>query len=471
MKHSVEAANNYIKEMTGKINKSFYPEYHFSPPIGWMNDPNGVCFYKGKLNFFYQYNPYDSSWSDMYWGHAVTEDNCIFTHYPVALAPNSDDETTCFSGGAVVNQDEIILIYTKHYEKDGLLRETQSVARSLDGIHFLKDETVVLGAENLPEEVNQKEFRDPNPVLWENGEYAVFIGSKTIENEGCILIYKTKDFKSFQYLNKIKLPCMGVMCECPDFFTLGEKDVLLCSIINLPSEEYRFKNINSVLYIVGKLNRQTGEFVVDYFDELDSGMDFYAPQTACDEDGKRIMLAWMEMWGKDEYYTHTYQHGYCGVLTYPRILTLKDHFLYQTPAKGIEKYRMNSTADLKNLYICYDMSLRLKEDSKIIVKGKLSEEFFSFGIQNGRFYADFSTLKFQPMDLRKCKYIYEKAVEVRVLSDRSSIEIFIAGGKETFTQRYFIDGDRLSIEIENAEVTEVYELSLPEKNFEIKGQI
>ena len=57
---------------------------------------------------------------------------------------------------------------------------------------------------------------------------------------------------------------------------------MLCSIINLPSEEYRFKNINSVLYIVGKLNRQTGEFVVDYFDELDSGMDFYAPQTACD---------------------------------------------------------------------------------------------------------------------------------------------------------------------------------------------
>ena len=157
------------------------------------------------------------------------------------------------------------------------------------------------------------------------------------------------------------------MCECPDFFTLGEKDILLCSIINLPSEEYRFKNINSVLYIVGKLNRQTGEFVVDYFDELDSGMDFYAPQTACDKDGKRIMLAWMEMWGKDEYYTHTYQHGYCGALTYPRILTLKDHFLYQIPAKGIEKYRTNSTVDIKNLYICYDMSLRLRKDSKVVL--------------------------------------------------------------------------------------------------------
>ena len=108
---SIERANQFIEEKEGTLDKTFYPAYHFAAPIGWINDPNGFSYYKDQYHLFYQYNPYDSVWGPMHWGHAVSPDGIDWKHLPVALAPDQFyDKGGCFSGSALAHDGKLYLM-------------------------------------------------------------------------------------------------------------------------------------------------------------------------------------------------------------------------------------------------------------------------------------------------------------------------------------------------------------------------
>lgn len=114
----------------------------------------------------------------------------------------------------------------------------------------------------------------------------------------------------------------GKIWECPDLFSLGGKDVLIVSPIAYQQDGFRFANVNSSVWFIGEVDWEKGKFVTETVEEIDSGLDFYAPQTLLDDKNRRIMIAWEQMWGRS-IPTDDLGHNWAGSMTIPRQLTLQ----------------------------------------------------------------------------------------------------------------------------------------------------
>ena len=161
--------------------EDYRPLYHFTPPAKWMNDPNGLVFYKGKYHLFYQHNPNASVWGQMNWGHATSTDLFNWTDQPIAIA--ADNAGTIFSGSVVVdanntsgfktgNEAPLVAIYTINGAQ-----QQQGIAYSTDaGVTWQKyASNPVLPNPGVPD------FRDPK-VFWNEGRQrwtmALAVGNK-----------------------------------------------------------------------------------------------------------------------------------------------------------------------------------------------------------------------------------------------------------------------------------------------------
>ena len=279
-------------------------QYHLEPPVGWMNDPNGLIFYKGRYHAFYQHYPHAPRWGQMHWGHGVSEDLIHWEHMPVALYPDRDYENDggCFSGSAVEKDGRLYLFYTSVSHELG---QTQSLAWSDDGVHFEKYEGNPVIRENP---LGTRDFRDPK-VSFIDGTYYMVIGSGDRDG-GKVLLYRSGDLLNWEYVGilfegKEYTPAV----ECPDFFKLGDKYVLMFSKMNEPEGACHFA--------VGDF--RDGKLVDVNVSRPELGTDFYAPQSFGAGD-RRIMMGWMYHWGK------VAPEGcpFAGALSIPRELTLRD---------------------------------------------------------------------------------------------------------------------------------------------------
>ena len=89
MRENIEKARKWAEERKDSVKRGkMRQNYHFMPQTGWMNDPNGLIYFKGKYHFFYQHHPYEGFWGYMHWGHAVSEDLIHWEYLPPALAPS-----------------------------------------------------------------------------------------------------------------------------------------------------------------------------------------------------------------------------------------------------------------------------------------------------------------------------------------------------------------------------------------------
>jgi beta-fructofuranosidase len=344
-KELLKKANQNIDEVKETVDQTYWRlQYHVTPTAYWMNDPNGFSYFKGEYHLFYQHHPFSPKWGPMHWGHVKSKDLVHWERLTIALAPSeSYDRDGCFSGSAIEKDGKLYLIYTGNIgtgvEPDVELKQVQALALSDDGIHFEKVERNPV-IPSLPKgDFDPAHFRDPK--VWKHGEiYYCVIGSKTLENKGQVLLYKSMDLISWDFINVMARADgnMGFMWECPDLFELSGKDILMMSPQGLTPEGILYHNLHQSGYLVGDLDYEEGILSHGPFQLLDYGFDFYAPQSLVDHLGRRIMIGWMDMWESE---MPTQAFNWAGAMTLPRLLELKGDHIYSKPVPELKALREN----------------------------------------------------------------------------------------------------------------------------------
>lgn len=341
MQQAIDKATTYIAEQAPLMDKATMRQtYHLMGPCGWINDPNGLIFYKGQYHFFYQFHPYCAFWGQMHWGHAVSDDLLHWTHLPVALAPSEpyDDHPQggCFSGSAIEKDGKLYLLYTGTANHGNGFVQTQNVAVSDDGIHFMKYEgNPVI---DVPEGIPTDFFRDPK--VWEHdGLYYMVVGAQK-DGKAQALLYRSEDLLHWEFFSVLHESRgeWGFMWECSDFFPIADKWVYLCSPMGAGER--------TTVYFVGDFDYATGRFTYDVTGEADWGFDFYAPQTFLDGQGRRIAVGWANGWDWMPFWKDwgpTYQEGWCGAFSVPREVRLTDDGkLAFLPVAEVKSLRVNA---------------------------------------------------------------------------------------------------------------------------------
>ena len=341
---ALQKARDFEAQYGPHIPDSERPAFHATPTIGWMNDPNGFSFYKGECHLFYQYHPYSNEWGPMHWGHLKTKDFVRWERLPCALAPDQPyDISGCFSGGAVELPDgRQLLMYTgvrRVHSEEGFVQEIQTQCVALgDGVDYEKhDGNPVLDGEDLPAGGSVVDFRDPK--VWQEGDaFYAAIANRTGDGSGAVLLYRSRDCLRWELVRTLDR-ChnqYGRMWECPDFFPLDGKQLIITSPQDMTPIGLEFHAGNGTLCLMGRYDPESG-FTRERAQAIDYGLDFYAPQTLEAPDGRRIMVAWMQNWD-----TVGGRPSYCrwfGQMTLPRELSVENGRLYQRPVRELEAYR------------------------------------------------------------------------------------------------------------------------------------
>ncbi|MBU0996934.1 MAG: GH32 C-terminal domain-containing protein [Firmicutes bacterium] len=433
-------ANNLIQKEKKKVVDTYRLVFHAMPEFGWMNDPNGFVYYQGKYHVFYQHHPYNSVWGPMHWGHMTTDDLVKFTPQPIALAPDQSDETGCFSGGAIVDRKDpkkLHLFYTKHFDHNGELIETQGMASSTDGIHFFKVPKPIIDQSIIKPYGSVQDNRDPYPVLI-HGVYYILVGTKDQDQVGKFLIYKSLDLKKFEFHDSISHDSLkNCMAECPGLLTLDGQDILIYSAV----DHNKSANKNYSKYMIGTFNIENKQYHIDKIESFDSGHHFYAPQATKDHLGRTLVIAWMEMWGHKNV-THEYNHHWSGALTFPRELKFQNGKLLQFPIEEIKHYRgvsnslrneqlIPKSVDIEMDSINMPFYLHFANPSNKVESFKITYDGFKVSV-------DGMSIELDPLENKHSVRSYNE-ISLRILVDTSSIEIFVNSGEETFTSRVFMD--------------------------------
>ena len=333
------------------------PQFHLLPAKNWMNDPNGPLFWKGDYHMFYQYNPNAAVWGDMHWAHAISEDMIHWRHLPIALAPTPgwDDADGCFTGSAIDDHGTATILYTgvksvaaeRATLRDGHnnFREVQCLATSTDPQlrTWTKWKQPVI---QPPNDSTLAGFRDP--FLWRQDDHWILgVASGHFKKGGCVLLYRSQDLRSWEYLHELAAGKWtekeltnpvdsGEMWECPDFFPLGKKHVLL------------YSTAGSVIWESGELDPKRLKFHSERRGILDHGA-YYAQKTQLDAHGNRVLWGWIPEKRPD---SELIGAGWAGCLALPRVLSLSpDGELEMTVAPEVQSLRGDAfTAARQNLY-------------------------------------------------------------------------------------------------------------------------
>ncbi len=388
------------------------PQFHFTARRGWLNDPNGLVHLDGEYHLYFQHNPYGWAWGNMHWGHAVSTDLVHWKELPIALYPQRFGDW-CFSGSAVVDRrntagfktgaEEVLVVA---YTSTG---RGECIAYSTDrGRTF---------HEYAGNPVVRHTGRDPKVFWYEPGAHWVMAVYDEHEGQQWIAFYTSPDLKQWEFQSRI-----AGYFECPEIFELpvngGRRR---CWVLYAADGEYAIGTFDGKAF-----TPESGKHRFNW------GNCFYASQTFNDvpeRDGRRIQIAW----GRVNHPGMPFNQ----MMNFPVELTLRTTDegvrMFAAPVREIERLHGQR-------HRFENRTLREGED---LLKGVTGDLFhiraavipettarFSLIMRGVPVEYDAATGRLscrdQSVELRTAE---ERRIDLEILVDRSSVEIFASGGR------------------------------------------
>jgi len=457
--------------------EKYRPVFHFTPPVNWINDPNGLVYLDGEYHLFYQYNPFGDTWGHMSWGHAISADLINWNHLPVALF--EEDGIMIFSGSAVVDKENtsgfcnnsqgcIMAIYTSHIEGKA---QHQSIAYSRD-----KGRTWKKYVDNPVLDIAKKDFRDPKVFWYEPEQKWVMVVSVPLEYK--VQFYQSKDLTDWRLTGEFgKEGDTSKIWECPDMLQVPVENSKKRKWVLIISSGSKYGDFTGMQYFTGNFDGQ--KFVSDQTQEgpqwLDQGKDFYAAITYnnLSADSKPLLIGWVNNW---RYAGSIPTSPWRGMMSIPRELTIRnvndrlcliqkpvsslDEWLDQFEKSSFKNHPIEENDLLLNNFhaTAYRMKLVLENidaeefgiallksnDKKTILGYNVSDKILFLDRKNSgdvNFHEDFSSVESVEVDLTG------NQIDLDILIDRSVVEVFANDGLKVITDQVFPEDEGTGLQL------------------------
>ena len=479
---------------SSKIYKEpFRAQFHFSPEKKWMNDPNGMLYYKGIYHLFYQYYPNDIVWGPMHWGHATSTDLIHWKHKKIAIFP--DKLGFIFSGSAVVDINNtsglgtkenppMVAIFTYHNMEGEKAKtnnyQTQGLAFSLDeGENWVKYKgNPIVGNSGM------KDFRDPK-VFW-NEETKIW--NLVLVAGDHVQFYTSLNLINWTLKSRFgkNIGAHGGVWECPDIFKIRlahsktEKWVLLISLNpGAPNGG------SGTQYFIGDFDGEKFTTTQKDIKWIDSGTDNYAGVTYNNApDNKRIFIGWMSNW---QYALKTPTKNWRSAMTIPRELSLEkinnDYVLKSIPVEQFKKqlitefskesiiiksgekktfkYDNLNQSEIKFISDSKNLKLVFSNDVKdsLVIDYDAKQKIFSIDRRHSGLI-DFEENFGKKIHNREIPNLISETITYQIIMDWSSIEVFLNGGVYNFTEQIFPKKPYIKLVIQSDENQEIKNLTI-----------
>ena len=341
--------------------------------------------------------------------------------------------------------------------------QTQCLAVG-DGVDYVKyDKNPVLDTKDLPAGCSRYDFRDPKLWQEEDGTYRCIVGNRPADGSGQILLFSSQDGFQWQYRKVLAANNnrIGKMWECPDFFRLDGKWILLTSPQDMVPSGFEYHNGNGTLCLIGDYDRETEDFREESDQSVDYGIDFYAPQTVLTPDGRRVMIGWMQNWDTCNH-RRKHDEAWFGQMSLPRELSVRNGRLYQTPVRELEAMRQNKVTyenvtvsgtvrldGIKGRRIDMEVIIRPEEGCDLYRKfairfaqNDLYHTSFSFRPEESVLKIDrkFSGSRRAIIHQRRSRVRQKEGMlKLRIILDRFSVEAFINDGEQVMSAVLYTD--------------------------------
>ena len=427
-------AKEWVISNTELYNESFRPQFHFSAKDRFINDPNGLVFYQGEYHLCFQHHDRVG----LSWGHAISTDMMHWQQLPNAIEP--DAMGVIYSGSAVVDWNNTAG-FQKGDEKTLVALYTAAGKPFTQCLSYSTDRgRIWTKYSGNPVVKNMSKFnRDPKVVWHEPTKrwiMALYLDEPDKPAPSPFVLLSSPDLKEWTQVQSFTIPGGA---ECPDFFPMP--------VAGKPGVTKWVFTVASGSYLVGDFDGTTFKFEGKPHAFRAGG---YAVQTFSDipaQDGRRIQVAWMSG-------AKSPRMPFENQMSFPCVLTLHEdgggYCLYRYPVREIEVLRTKSHS-LK------DQPLAPATNPLAAVKGDLFDIDAEFSIgdakeivftirgQTVRYDASKRSLRVSNVDGETALAPADGRIKLRILVDRTTVEVFGNDGQVSLTDFFNADPERKDI--------------------------